>query len=80
MPEHVLAPLICEPEARDGSWWTREQAIKRVAKVLLAEGAGADNSIHSWRCQYEQYGECTCVADVAAEVVAALLGRGESDD
>lgn len=60
MSEHVL---------------TREQAIERVAKALLDNGAEPGNSIHSWRCEHpDHYGPCNCVAEVAAEVVDALLG------
>lgn len=44
-----------------------------IVKVLLEEGAGPGNSIHSWRCEYpDQYGPCDCVEQTADAVLALL--------
>lgn len=48
-------------------------AVDVVASVIISEGGGPGNSIHSWRCTVpERRGQCTCVRDLAAAIVAEL--------
>lgn len=52
-------------------------AAEVVAKVINEEGGAPGSSLHSWRCEYpDRYGECSCVAETAEEVVKALRTAG----
>ena len=58
--------------------------VQAVAEVLNSEGCLPGHSIHSWRCEdRERYPEpCTCVEELAAEVIAAarpLIEREAKD-
>ena len=53
---------------------TRDALIEATAKTLNDEGAAPGHSIHSWRCEYpDRFGGCSCVAEVAGEVVGTVL-------
>jgi hypothetical protein len=49
-----------------------------ITTAISDEGGRPGSSIHSWRCEYDRYGPCDCVAFVANEVVAALTAAGYS--
>lgn len=52
-------------------------AVEVVAKVISEEGGEPGSSLHSWRCEYpDRYGECSCVAETAEEIVKALRAAG----
>jgi hypothetical protein len=54
-----------------------ERVAEVASRVLLDEGAGPGNSIHSWRCEYpDRYGPCDCVGEVAQELAQTLLAPG----
>lgn len=63
------------PESRADSGTVAEV----VERVLLDEGAAPGSSIHSWRCEHpDRYGDCTCVAEIAQEIAAALTARDDT--
>lgn len=52
----------------------------RLCSVLLEHGinGNAQDSIHSWRCDYpERYGPCTCLDDLVADLAAAAYVDGD---
>jgi hypothetical protein len=49
-----------------------EAAVRAAAKVLLDEGGGPGNSIHSWRCEYpDRFRPCDCVNEIARAMLEA---------
>jgi hypothetical protein len=52
---------------------TREGLIDAIEKVMIREG-GRLAEWHGWRCAYpEQYGQCDCNREVAADIAKDLL-------
>ena len=58
---------------------------EQLAEVLIEEGAGPGNSIHSWRCAYpDRYGPCSCVEEatdalLASPVLAQMLAEAKAE-
>jgi hypothetical protein len=51
----------------------RDESIRAAVKVLNDGGGQPGSGLHSWRCEHpDRYGPCTCVAEVASDVVAAV--------
>jgi hypothetical protein len=76
-PDQPPAPRQAE-QAADGV--TLRGEVERVLREngLSDEPGKYDSSIHSWRCDFPDiYGQCSCFAELADELVALLAATTE---
>lgn len=66
-------PALNDTEHADAASPHRRQQLDAIVKVLTDEGGVPGHDLHSWRCSYpEQFGPCTCLADVADLILGAI--------
>lgn len=57
----------------------RDDAVRKAARIINAEGGEPDNSLHSWRCGYIDE-TCTCVDSIATEIVDTIAPIIRADE